>query len=62
MVKSGDTLWTIAGRQYGADADVRHAVFEIRQANQFVEHIACGHFVDHIVDDHAEIFDSRLLR
>jgi len=34
VVKSGDTLWTIAGRQYGADADVRHAVFEIRQANQ----------------------------
>jgi hypothetical protein len=34
VVKSGDTLWTIAGRQYGADADLRHAVYEIRQASQ----------------------------
>jgi Tfp pilus assembly protein FimV len=34
VVRSGDTLWTIAARQYGGGTDLRRAVFEIQQANQ----------------------------
>jgi nucleoid-associated protein YgaU len=32
-VQAGDDLWTIAGRQYGADTDLRAAVYAIREAN-----------------------------
>jgi len=33
VVQAGDTLWDIAARQYGAGADLRRAVWQIRQAN-----------------------------
>jgi len=33
VVRSGDTLWTVAAQEYGADADLRRAVHEIEQAN-----------------------------
>ena len=33
-VQAGDDLWTIAGEQYGADADLRAAVYAIREANE----------------------------
>jgi LysM repeat protein len=33
VVRSGDTLWDIAAREYGAGADLRHAVFAIGEAN-----------------------------
>ena len=33
VVRSGDTLWEIAARQYGSGADLRRAVFEIGEAN-----------------------------
>jgi len=33
VVQAGDTLWDIAARQYGAGADLRQAVWQIRQAN-----------------------------
>jgi nucleoid-associated protein YgaU len=32
-VRAGDDLWTIAGEQYGADADPRATVHAIREAN-----------------------------
>lgn len=32
-VQQGDSLWTIAKEQYGGGADIRQAVYEIRQAN-----------------------------
>jgi nucleoid-associated protein YgaU len=32
-VQAGDDLWTIAGAQYGSRADLRAAVFAIREAN-----------------------------
>lgn len=32
-VSSGDTLWSIAEEYYGADADTRAAVYEIRKVN-----------------------------
>ncbi len=34
VVCSGDTLWSIAARQYGADVEVRRAIFKIREANR----------------------------
>lgn len=33
VVRSGDTLWGIAVREYGADVNLRRALFEIRQVN-----------------------------
>jgi hypothetical protein len=33
IVSSGDTLWSIAAHSYGADIDVRRAVYKIREAN-----------------------------
>ncbi len=33
VVRSGDTLWTIAAREYGGTLDLRRAVFDIRQAS-----------------------------
>ncbi len=33
-VLAGDDLWTIAGQQYGADTDLRTAVYAIREANE----------------------------
>ena len=33
VVSSGDTLWSIAAGEYGADADVRRAIYKIRQVN-----------------------------
>jgi nucleoid-associated protein YgaU len=32
-VSSGDTLWSIAAHAYGADIDVRRAIYKIREAN-----------------------------
>ena len=32
-VQSGDTLWTIAAGEYGGGADLRQAVYEIREVN-----------------------------
>ncbi|MBE0529063.1 MAG: LysM peptidoglycan-binding domain-containing protein [Thermoleophilia bacterium] len=32
-VATGDDLWTIAGDEYGADSDMRAAVYAIRTAN-----------------------------
>jgi nucleoid-associated protein YgaU len=33
VVRSGDSLWGIAAREYGSGADLRRAVFEIGEAN-----------------------------
>ncbi len=33
VVRAGDSLWGIAAHEYGAGADVRRAVWEIRTAN-----------------------------
>jgi nucleoid-associated protein YgaU len=33
IVSSGDTLWSIAAHSYGADIDVRRAIYKIREAN-----------------------------
>ena len=33
VVSSGDTLWTIAAGEYGADVDVRRAIYQIREVN-----------------------------
>jgi nucleoid-associated protein YgaU len=33
VVSGGDTLWSIAAQEYGTGVDLRHAVYEIRQAN-----------------------------
>ncbi len=33
VVQSGDTLWSIAAREYGDGADLRGAVYAIREAN-----------------------------
>ena len=33
VVRGGDTLWSIAAREYGSGADLRRAVFEIGGAN-----------------------------
>ena len=33
VVSSGDTLWTIAAGEYGADVDVRRAIHKIREVN-----------------------------
>jgi LysM repeat protein len=33
QVRSGDTLWGIAARHYGSQADLRRVVFDIRQSN-----------------------------
>jgi nucleoid-associated protein YgaU len=32
-VSRGDTLWSIAAHTYGADIDVRRAIYKIREAN-----------------------------
>jgi len=37
VVSSGDTLWSIATHEYGADADVRRAVYKIREVNHLDE-------------------------
>jgi nucleoid-associated protein YgaU len=34
VVSSGDTLWSIAAREYGAGVEVRQAVYKIREANR----------------------------
>ena len=33
VVRGGDTLWTIAAQEYGPDADLRRAVYEIEEVN-----------------------------
>jgi hypothetical protein len=33
VVRGGDTLWSIASREYGQGVDVRRAVFAIREAS-----------------------------
>ena len=33
VVSSGDTLWSIAAHEYGADVDLRRAAYEIRDVN-----------------------------
>lgn len=33
VVAGGDTLWSIATKEYGPQADLRRAVYEIRQVN-----------------------------
>jgi nucleoid-associated protein YgaU len=33
VVSGGDTLWSIAAREYGSGSDLRRAVYEIRDAN-----------------------------
>lgn len=33
VVRSGDTLWTIAGRNMDGEGDVRKVIYEIRKAN-----------------------------
>ena len=33
VVSGGDTLWSIAAHEYGADVNVRRAVYKIREAN-----------------------------
>ena len=33
VVQAGDTLWSIAAGEYGESSDLRHAVYEIEQAN-----------------------------
>jgi hypothetical protein len=33
VVSGGDTLWSIAAHEYGADVDLRRAVYEIREVN-----------------------------
>jgi len=33
VVSGGDTLWSIAGHEYGADVDLRRAVYQIREVN-----------------------------
>ena len=32
-MQAGDTLWGIAARHYGTQADLRRVVFDIRQSN-----------------------------
>ena len=34
LVSSGDTLWDLAAREYGAGIDLRRAVYKIREANR----------------------------
>jgi len=34
VVSSGDSLWGIAAREYGAGIDLRRAVYEIREVNR----------------------------
>jgi len=33
VVSSGDTLWSIAAHEYGADVDLRRAVYSLREVN-----------------------------
>lgn len=33
LVSSGDTLWSIAAHEYGADVDLRRAVYRLREVN-----------------------------
>ena len=33
VVSSGDTLWSIAAHEYGADVDLRRAVYRLREVN-----------------------------
>ena len=37
VVSDGDTLWSIAAQEYGADVDVRRAVYQIREVNHLDE-------------------------
>ena len=37
VVSSGDSLWSIAAREYGAGIDLRRAVYEIREVNRLDE-------------------------
>jgi len=39
VVNSGDTLWSIAGNAYGADTDLRRAVYKIREVNHLDESV-----------------------
>ncbi len=38
-VSSGDDLWTIAADEYGPEADLRRAVYAIRQANDLPDSV-----------------------
>ena len=37
VVSGGDTLWSIAAHEYGADVDPRHAIYKIREVNHLDE-------------------------
>ena len=37
VVRSGDSLWGIAARQYGGGVDLRRAVYEVRTANRLAD-------------------------
>ena len=37
VVSAGDTLWSIAAHEYGADIDLRRAVYKIREVNGLAE-------------------------
>ena len=37
VVSSGDSLWNIAAHEYGADIDLRRAVYKIREVNGLAE-------------------------
>ena len=39
VVTGGDTLWSIAAGEYGADVDLRRAIFKIREVNRLDESI-----------------------
>ena len=37
VASSGDTLWSIAAHEYGADVDLRRAIYKIREVNHLDE-------------------------
>jgi nucleoid-associated protein YgaU len=37
VVSGGDTLWSIAAHEYGADVDLRRAIYKIREVNHLDE-------------------------
>lgn len=41
VVKSGDTLWSIA-KKYYPNSDIRRKIFEIKQTNNISDHIFPG--------------------
>ena len=39
VVTGGDTLWSIAAGEYGADVDLRRAIYKIREVNHLDESV-----------------------